>query len=708
MIELFVEKQQVDINEAFSTLISYAIDDIKDFGAKNTAVSKTIILPGTARNNQLFGHIFNVTRATQYQSSLPNYGYNFNAATSAPAIAFSDHIQIFKGVLRLMEIIIDKEKTEYEVVILGELGGFAAALGNYKLIDNLKPDGTPNPSVDLDFSIYDHAYTISNITTSWNNASGGSGYYYPLIDYGTYGRNAALTGVGKHSWKYKTLRPALFVKEYLEKIFAVSGYSYDFPLLSTTRLKSFIVPHNQKTLTGLSTQILAATRSGSTLFINAGTAVDVAVNFTTVIGTTFSTSGGGTRFTYTPAAAGTFNVNASIFGSTIANTSGFTVEIRKNGVLIPGQRYTIPARGNTTSLPFSWSTTVAVPFVTNDYIELFVSSTAIPFNPDELRITTAGLGVNNTVPILVPSNLTDVIQINRTIPKNILQKDFVSSIVKLFNLYVYEDSNKEKHLRIAPFGDFFDSATTEDWSNKLDRSQPIRLKPMSELNSRYYLFKFKPDADFYNDQYKRKFNESYGDRTYDSGFEFAKESETVELIFSPTPLVGYPTEDKVYSTIFKSNNGNEENIDCNIRILQAKKVTGVASWDIVDVDGTTVLATLSDYPYAGHFDDPDAPTNDIHFGVPKELYFVLATGAINNNQFNVYYSDYMAEITDPDSKLMMATFRLTRQDIANLNFAVLKWVDGSLFRLNKINDYNASKEDTCKVELLKVINLSYT
>jgi hypothetical protein len=51
MIKLFVENQEVDVNVSFSTLITYAIDDIKDFGAKNTNFSKTIVIPGTKRNN---------------------------------------------------------------------------------------------------------------------------------------------------------------------------------------------------------------------------------------------------------------------------------------------------------------------------------------------------------------------------------------------------------------------------------------------------------------------------------------------------------------------------------------------------------------------------------------------------------------------------------------------------------------------------------
>ena len=136
-----------------------------------------------------------------------------------------------------------------------------------------------------------------------------------------------------------------------------------------------------------------------------------------------------------------------------------------------------------------------------------------------------------------------------------------------------------------------------------------------------------------------------------------------------------------------------------------RKKIDVPSWDIKD--GTTTLGTYGSYGYAGHLDDPDAPASDLNFGVPKELFFALATGALNVNQFNVYYSTYMAEITDVDSKLMTVTLRLKRKDINDLDFSRFIWIDGSLFRINKIIDYNATNEDTCKGEFLKVLNTIY-
>ncbi len=67
----------------------------------------------------------------------------------------------------------------------------------------------------------------------------------------------------------------------------------------------------------------------------------------------------------------------------------------------------------------------------------------------------------------------------------------------------------------------------------------------------------------------------------------------------------------------------------------------------------------------------------------------------------------MAEITDKDSRLLTCTMKLNYKDIYQLDFSKLIWVDGALYRINKIEDFNATNEDICKVSLLKVINRIY-
>jgi hypothetical protein len=300
----------------------------------------------------------------------------------------------------------------------------------------------------------------------------------------------------------------------------------------------------------------------------------------------------------------------------------------------------------------------------------------------------------------VPIGYAETLIINDTLPLGIFQRDFFLSICKMFNLYVYEDQWDSKKIIIKPYIDFYDGSFI-DWSNKIDRSKPIGIKPMSEINARYYAFKYKSDNDFYNDNYKKKFNEGYADRLYDTEFDFVKDTDSTEVIFASSPLFQATGTDKIYPAIYKKsdNNTKEDRMDFVIRILQAKKITGRTSWTITN--GAS-LGSQTTYGYAGHLDDPFTATNDINFGAPKELYFSASTYP-TTNLFNAYYSDYMAEITDKDSKLLKCEALLNIADIQNLDFSKLIMIDNQLFRLNKIDGYSIIDYKTSKVELLKVI-----
>jgi hypothetical protein len=488
----------------------------------------------------------------------------------------------------------------------------------------------------------------------------------------------------------------MFVKEYIDKIFAAAGYTYECDLFSTDRFKRLIIPHNQKRLVSQSPSGAELNVSSSNVTVNPITSSSLQIAQTGLLGN--FTTPNNILFYYAGTTSTTVDINAYIYVFNYTYSSGgmytypITLNLDKNGV--PIKSVTVSSNG-----PGGLSIT-GVTLNVGDYLSLSITNMEVGYSitySSQIRCATGSAS------ILVPIYLNDNVTINDCIPKNILQKDFFASILKLFNLYVYEDPFKERHMIIKPFIDFH-NGDAQDWGNLVDRSKAINIKPMSELNARYYEFKYKDDADYWNDIYKKRYNETYGSVIYDSGFEFTSEKAGVELIFAPTPLLGYDGEVKIYPTIFKKTNDLEETIDSVIRIMVAAKIIDVPTWDIL---GGSTAVSQTFYGYAGHFDDPDSPTSDLNFGVPKELFFVLAGGALNVNQFNVYYSSYMAEITDKDSKMLSCTLRLTKRDWYDLSFAKYKWIDGSLWRLNKITDYNATSEDSCKAEFIKLIEKQY-
>jgi len=677
--EIYIDNYRLDLTKEISAEFTYAIDEIQDFASRNTSFSKTIILPGNDTNNKLFGNIFEFGNSNLYNPAQPNVGYNFNATKSVPCIILVDKIQIFKGVLRLLEIIIDDRSIEYEVAVFGELGGFINALGNFKL-------------EDIDFGIADQTWNVTTIANSWDNISGG-GVYYPLIDNG--GVSVTAGASYKVDFSFDAFRPALFVKQYLTKILDGSGYTYDFPLLSTALMNRLVIPNNQKTLTKSSSTIFSASAKQLTYNTNA----NIDFNIITLGG---FTNVNDNTFTYTPSTAFSGSIELEISGiiNAIISTSNLNIYLEKNNVPIATVTYTVP--GNSYNFVADLSV-ASVILNQNDVLEVVLQA------DDD---TGLDVYIDNGPFILTSFNPTDVILnygdnivIKDTIPKGIFQKDFFASIVKMFNLYVYEDKLVEKKLIIKPFIDFYDG-TKIDWTAKVDRGSVMRLKPMSEFTARYYDYKYKQDNDFYAENYRKKFNEGYGDLIYDSENEFVKEKDSTELIFASTILYQFAGTDKIYSSIYKLSNSNaaEDKMDSVIRILQAKKITGRNTWAIKN--GATTLASYTAYGYAGHVDDPFNPQADINWGATKEVFY-NATAVTAANLFAGYWSEYIAEITDKDSKLLTCSVKLNEVDIYNLDFSKLIYIDGSLWRLNKVLDYNPMDFNVTKVELLKVIELTY-
>ena len=683
--EIYIEDNLIDLLQDISTDFTYAIDDIRDFGSLNTSFSRTISIPATARNNKILGFAFELGMAQEHNIDLPNVNTNFTPSQAAKCEVYIDKIQIFKGVIRILEIVINNGVTQYQCAVFGELGGFITELGNKRL-------------EDLDFSEYNHTYNVTEIEDSWDTING-SGYFYPLIDYGDVSSN-------KDDFSVSTFRPALYVKEYIDKIFEGTTYTLSCAFFDTTFFKTLIIPNNSQGIRGTNDRFILGTKTISQILLNSNTptarTLDLPFDTTTLLN--FTENAGKSIFTYTDSTK-TITTIASIVGTYQTDAaSSITATLYIGGVSVQAFTQNTSSANN----PFSFSFNYTGNILNTNQVRIEIS---VPVTANTYIVTISSASINLSQ---ITSQITDVayngvISINENLPKGIFQKDFFLSVCKMFNLYVYQDNLNDKQINVAPYIDFYSSAVTNslDWSQKIDLGSSMSIKPMSQLNARYYAYKYTPDSDFYNDNYLKKYGQSYGDNLYDSEFDYVKDTATTQIIFAPSVLRLHTGQDKYHSEIYKlsNNNTNEDPMDSVIRILMAKKITGVSSWHIKSGSngGGSNLATLTSYGYAGHLNDPTNPTIDINFGVPKELQFP-ATTYPTDNLFNTYHLPYILEITDIESKLLSCKMYLNTLDIYNLDFSKYVWINGVLFRLNRIDGYNPMDYQTTQVNLLKVIN----
>jgi hypothetical protein len=823
MYELYIEGYKVDIDQKLSIALTYAIDDVSDYGSRETSFSKQIVIPGTAINNKIFGFIYDLASFNYEIPGATNIGAIFNVAQTSRAELRLNGLLVMKGVFRITNIIKDGDIIEYEGAIFGELSGFVAEISSGK---NKKPARLE----DLDFSIYNHVYTRNNIVNSWNgfvkyktniflsnaflgqtntitviaynnsqippvnfnigdqivikgsefndgtytitnrflfttffpyyylyvvsspiviesikyieiagidtsvNPSYGFGYYYPLIDHGTFSTPQINGSRAKIDYDYRTFRPALFVKEYIDKMFENAGYTYESNFFNSSYFKKLIIPANVDRMQRKTSDLLSAYNNlyglGYTNYF-----YDFHLEFGNVNFSSFQLVGGGGRYPqyrYTSAQTINVNINLNLRGQlqslrNDAYIAQMQIEFYKNNeqlfytdillrngidatkvIVSPGG---LISRYDIKYLDYNINQNFEIELKQNDAIAVRITKAYLQGPGDfyaignGARIDYSEITVNSLSPVTVDTLINNDIYINDYIPKNILQKDFFTWILKMFNLYITESTDKEKHLVIEPYSEFWTDDEI-DWTYKVDRSKPWQIKPMGMLNGRFFEYKYKEDNDHYNERYKKKYNLPYGSRLEDTGFQFSKEKQTLEIGFSPTPLIQYKETDKIVPPIYKKSEGksvNQEEVQSsNIRILSAKKMTGVNSWYITNLD-TNLGAALTSYGYAGHFDDPKNPTKDLNFGACEEIYFDPLSYT-TNNLFNNYWSEYIAEIADKDSKILTCYVHLTPLDIAQLDFSRPIRIDNVLFRINKIIDYDYVNNELVKVELLKIIN----
>lgn len=688
--EIFVASSgSIEMYDDVSTPLNFSIADIRNPDKRNSNYSKTIKVPGTKNNNLLFGNIFDV--------NVSNGVFNPNAKVKATLLI--DGEDQITGYLQMLNIIInDENKIEYELSLIGNVGTIFTALGNSEL-------------TDLDFSVYDHTYDYATQVASWNNDFG-DGYIYPLIDYG-FDDDLSKINV-------EHLFPSIFLRTYIDKIFASVGFTFTSTFFESTFFKKLIVPTNagKVVLTDaqISPRLFEATQtvqSSGTIISNYSGVGTIYQTFFNEMDVIYNNEISDVSSQYDPVTgewtvlhSGYYNLGAN--GTATTAFSGVPISIQ---VFLNIKRF--PVGGTSFANIFQTSQILSlgsnvvyvggsnIYLTAGDRIKVTISSFTESENfESDGTITFNGGTFKNSV---VNSGLIegDDITVNQVIPNKIKQKDLFLSVIKMFNLYIDVDKNNDKNLLIETRDDFYSSGTNLDWTELLDHSKPVEYRPMGDLDFKEFLYTYTDDTDYFNKKYKDTYQEAYGRYRYVTENEFLAGVSETKVIFSPTPLIGDNASDRVIPRIWDVDSSNNVKSKAfNIRMLY---VGGTFTSNVAyDYSGRVSGSHLvTDYLYAGHVDNPTAPSLDLSFGVPQEIYYYTSLYT-NNNLFNGYYKKFVDEITDRDSKIVTAYFRLRPCDIRTLDFRNQFYFEDQYFRLNKIYDYDPLKNEVTKCEFVKI------
>lgn len=255
---------ELDLYDDIPFPLTFKVDDISNPETRQGAFSKTLLIPGTKRNNKIFNHIFDIESDSV-----------FNPNKKLEIVLTKDTYPQFDGILKLNSIVLnDSKQVDYEVTLFSQVTNLFVELGDSLL-------------EDLDFSEYNHELNRTNQFNSWgssfvgaqgivingvvtdnftetyrgNPSPNGLGYVYCLICNGkgnyTYNPRVGATGGDTSLAQYRVADIGLgfYVYDYMMRIASSAGFTITSDFFESALFKKLVIPPSNKDFLLSTTQV---------------------------------------------------------------------------------------------------------------------------------------------------------------------------------------------------------------------------------------------------------------------------------------------------------------------------------------------------------------------------------------------------------------------------------------------------------------------
>ena len=737
-MELYINNILVDLNDKIPFPLTFAISDIKNLSARKGNNSKTIALPGTPTNVQLMANVFSLSATL----GAPMTFMNYDPSVKASARYYHNGVLEFNGVCQVQECIQQDGNWTFNIVLISETIDYIGRLKDIKINA-------------MDWNEYNHQFIKANQEETWNgfiqsngvstaNADAtdwfGLGYYYGLIDYG-YQR------LTESTFAVDQIVPQVFCYDILLRAFNAAGITWDSTFFESQRFKRLLMAYPGGVLPQITPEqaaldsafttenndasgfVMEATSATGNFWINNFTSFNIYDS--TIVADPSSQIQTASPMVFVPSSEGIFAVRyQGDHEITISTNAGlilwgnYTVSlvVRKNGLndtttQIATGSITTPV---TTSITIPYSFDIA-PLVNLTFSDVLDARLRLDFTDGQ----TSGFG-NITVQIesitasldveKQPQALTAGSTLNlSTILPAMTADVFFKGLVSMFNLYVKPNDTDPTIMEIEPLIDFYEGTDTAlDWTKKIDRSEPVKITPTINFAAKEYAFTFEKDDDYWSKRYADDTLLEYGNNSISSGTAFSQNKTETKLPFSQKPLVRLPDGEGftqlimpcVYQQKIESN-GSINRVEKTAKPFIVQLIKGdpgtleEGDWTYIDENDDPTAETK--YPYVGHLDSILDPTFDLNWGVP--LYIFYSTGEetlYTTNNLYGYHERFIREIVSKFGKQLTAKVMLHSNDIGGLDFKKLINIDGVIFRLQKVSNYDSGKYTSTESEFIRL------
>jgi len=544
-VRLYANGEELDLFEDEDIKVSDNITGLFDIGLLPSDFSRTIILPGSKKNNAFFEHVYDISVTNP-----------FLFATNVKVNAYLDleGFYLADGYLQLNKVNVKENKfiESYEVSLFGTISSFARET-NRNTLNDLSS-----------LSIYNHTASFDNISESWKRNLFDGDIVYPLADYGEdifYSYNDADLGINDAdgALSVQDFKPAIRVKKVIDAIFNEYGFTYESEFLSSSFFDNIYMICNYGNKSPLFEDV-DLQRWGklrlSPLISDTGVELtDDTYRYLPLNNVEYDYSGfwSGDQSSYNfpkPTSLETeLNLVMRVSGSN--GVPQFNFQLADTGSLANNGNKDIvsfnnffrevletqPTTGNKVyrlKTKFKTPKGNGVNALRLKYTSLSGSNFTVTLNPDGDRdsyfevqkLTTAADFRIMNIPLNMPFGTEGIKQI-----------DFIKGLQLKYNLVIYPSKTKPKHFIIETFNNWYKQGEVKSFNNFIKTDKTISVTPANNLAVRELEFGDKQSNDLLSDTFRKVNNRDYGKIYYqDNQNFFSQGKNTIETTFESIPL----------------------------------------------------------------------------------------------------------------------------------------------------------------------------
>ena len=712
-----------DLYEEEDIPLTLSMDEFKNVAEQVKSYSKDFNLPATKRNNRIFNNMFEITRSDNKLI--------FNPQVVTKCVLKQDGFIIFEGFLRMTDIKDKEGEVSYNVNLYSEVVALAEVLGE-------------STFGDLDFSELEHSYTITNIQDSWESTGAGAGLTlaaslpttsfaydsvtgvdntqvlkYPFVDW-----NHQLTGLVNPTLVNleSAFRPFIQLKYLINKIFAATNqFTYTSAFFDSAEFEKLFMDFNWGgNENGASPTVMGGNVRNSVGGVQLPSGGYHAVQYDT------SSSGSSTYWSTTldRFTSPVNNLNFTcLLGRIEARCTSLTGTITMrfahydaNGNFI--QEWGFHSVTVVILIDAKMTTFFSTVMQAGDYIQAETKlGGGVPFAAFDLLSSSVFLMEFNSIGSEASTLLTEI-------RGELGQWEFLKGIMTMFNLVSTADKDNPDNILIEPYVDMFFENTNSgntsnltlaarsiehDWTDKVDVSQ-MELKPLTDLD-RITTFQFAEDEqDYIFGVYKEEQNgHLYGSQSIDASLSASNLNTlfkgTKEITVEPfaasvvAPLMSQYLDFVVPRIYTRDEDGVTVSFDNMPRILYNNGVHTLATHQYrVPFQNGDAAITLSEFLQFSHLSEiPSSLTSTDYYFNSWQFPSSNVGDPPIDNLYTTYWSPYINELYNADTRIMTLRVNLSSSDIASFKFYDTVFIKNRSFRVNYI-DYKPNS--LSKVEFI--------